>query len=442
MVTDKQDRIGSELFCSAIALLGGQTDKASAFIEAIWQSGRQPRRFFHTPEHYLNVAGIEDALQRKAAGLAPFASAWHALRFKAGCEHDVAYLHVDAKAGGEALHPRIRTPIETLARIEDTGENCVSLIYDFAALGAHKTALIGALNVLFHQPATAQRVQLEWYHNQNEYLSALFSLASGLALELTDKWLLAEMALIEATVPFGAPGRLPALRARLEKANQLLESPLTHTDISEMMLQCEAISNRDVGDFELYFGDFIAGSFQLLLENSKGAVSGHNAYAIDPILMATSMAGMADYLSAIADTSEQQAPARSFFHCADGSRHPMEETAIENIRKLAHYLREARTDIQLLCNDFSNSHPKAPKHWGAICQHLGINIEQTPQSPHAFFHTLGAPVLMEYAAGYRPRSAADTPATQPILKLEELKRNVDSEIINNQIGAASGSVTS
>jgi hypothetical protein len=370
-----------ELYTSAVKLVGGDEGLANASFAALCASGEQPRRFFHTTTHYLNVA---------AAHQAPLNNVFQAVRFLAGCHHDVAYVHIDQKDGGDALHPAIKSAIETFGSMKFHNDGALDIHF-----AAHSDPLLQAVNIVFGFTADAQTLELKWYNNQNEYLSALFSLANGLAGGIKAKYLLAQAALIEATVPFGAPDRLLKLRERLIQANERLDDALNAYDIDATMAQAEEMGNTDVGDFEKPFEVFIANSFLLLLENSMGSVSVDNADRIDPVLMATAMSGMSTFLSFVADNSEATPPSRAVFHCVDGTRHNMESHAIENIRQLNRYLRAASTDLQLLINDYVNHHAVSPANWGEVCRHLGTVKNAHPQAAQQFFEALGIDVLKE-----------------------------------------------
>ncbi len=367
-----------ELYKSAIKLAGGDSELADASFSAICSSAEQPRRFFHGFEHYMSVAASEDA---------PFSNIFQPVRFLAGCYHDVAYVHIDRKDGNEGLHPAIQSAIEQFGRLHIHNDGAVSI-----TLNDDSPALLQAANIIFGYAPDAQVIELQWYSNQNEYLSALFGLSSGLALGIEAKYLLAQTALIEATVPFGAPDRLLKLRARLSEANQRLEHGLDAYDIEDTLVQAEAMGNRDVIDFEKPFGAFVENSFLVLLENSMGNVSAENADVIDPVMMATAMSGMAKYLSFIADHSVATPPLRSVFHLVNGARHPMESRAIANIRKLNDYLRAASTELQLLVIDYTNRFGVVPANWGEVRRHLGGGNETTKQTAQQFFQIFGADV--------------------------------------------------
>lgn len=370
------------LYQSAAAMLGGNDTKAQSSFEAVWQSGLQPRRFFHTPAHYLAVAGAD------ANGSATFAHDFAALRFKAGCDHDVAYVHIDRKGNApqQEMLPELRSAIERFAELKIDEKGSVLLRYKHEALSEEQARYIQALNIIFNHPAQLEQLSLSPFSNQNETLSALFGLASGLEMGIAAKYLVAEMALIESTVPFGAPDRLPALKARLEQASALWQPPLLSADeITQTMQQAEALSNQDVGDFKKGFKSFSANSFKLLLENSAGSVSDTDAARIDPNHMATAMKNMAGFLGGIAKDSALASPMRCIFHRADESRNPDEAKAIKNIDALTAYLGEASANLQQLIDRCAS----APTSMGEIFASLGVAQENAAPIPaHDFFLVL------------------------------------------------------
>jgi hypothetical protein len=385
------------LLNAAVAILGGEPSRSVPAFEAIWQSGTQPRRFFHNVTHYASVAGAEVALQRKQLGLAPFETSVSALRFIAGLCHDVAYVHVDAKAdkASDGFAPHIRQQLETLVTLQPHESGNVLL-----RLHTHvaQDSLIQAVLHLFGIKPEDDAVQLQWYHNQNEFLSALFAVAAGRSMGLQDAQLLAIAALIEATVPFGSPARLLALKDRLLHANAMLAEALPAEEMEALIASAEQMANQDVGDFEKHFADFVLNSQRLLLENCAGTAQGNAADCISPVHLATAMSGMADFLMSIADASAQNPPTRSIFHKANGARHPMEAQAITNIHTLYGYLREASSDLQLLVADYMNHHGIAPVHWRTLAAHCcrahgGLAAEKL--TVDALFSLLGAAHLME-----------------------------------------------
>lgn len=238
-------------------------------FEAILVSGTQPRRHYHTIDHYRDVATAPSSVDEMGAHCSNLQEALHThqlmehygfitqVMMRAGWHHDVVYAHID-----ETIHPTLTVVIAPFLLEQEGGyllppdpraPDELRRIYDLAL------TLFG-----FHRGQP-----LDPFGGQNEFLSALYGALQGAGMGLPLKCILAEMVMIEATIPFRLPSRVQALRARLEIANRLLgPEGLQEPEIEALMLGAVFMANHDVIGFRKPFEQFNRGSHQLLMEGA------------------------------------------------------------------------------------------------------------------------------------------------------------------------------
>ena len=241
-------------FKTAHALLGSHPEDAqiASALDAVLQAGRQETRVYHRAEHFEEVAGTSSPQ-----------TPMEAISFRAGLYHDVVYQHVDAYGEHRSgFAPDIANTLGLLAsRAMDDS------IHILPTKDPLHQAILKVFGV---QPGEA----LNPKHGQNELLSAFFSAEEGRGMGVADKYLLAEAAHIEGTIPFGPANHFEGLRDRLRAANELLPEGgrLTADEINETIHSAVAMANRDVGGFKApEFASFIENTRELLVEEAPGS---------------------------------------------------------------------------------------------------------------------------------------------------------------------------
>jgi hypothetical protein len=260
---------------ASLALLGPGADEDVATprlaqdFTATLASGAQPRRHYHTIEHFRDVAqapsspdeigpqcsNLQEALHAKQL-MAQYAWVTQVMT-RAGWHHDVVYTHVD-----EGVHPDLEAVLQPFFEV-------VAGQYQLAA---HPPANEEARHV--YRMALAifgfrEGQVLNPYDGQNEFLSALYAGLQGLAAGLPARNILAEIAMIEATVPFRPATRTEALKARIQVANAALDDEiLSDAEIEALMYGAVFMANHDVVGFRKPFEQFNRGSHLLLMEGA------------------------------------------------------------------------------------------------------------------------------------------------------------------------------
>ena len=250
-------------------LTGGEQRILEADFEAVLLSGAQPRRHYHTNDHYRDVATAPCSVDEMGSHCSNLQEALHTLHLmehygfitqvmmRAGWHHDVVYAHID-----ETIHPAIAV---ALAPFFQEGEGSYRLPSDPRAPDELCRIYDLALTVFgFYRGQL-----LDPFGGQNEFLSALYGALQGVKAGLPLKCLLAEMTMIEATIPFRLPSRVPALRSRVITTNHQLGSEgLEESEIEALMLGAVFMANHDVIGFRKPFEQFNRGSHQLLMEGA------------------------------------------------------------------------------------------------------------------------------------------------------------------------------
>lgn len=260
---------------ASLALCGPDSDARTLTpilqqdFSTILASGAQPRRHYHTIEHYRDVvnapsspdemgplcSNLQEALQTHH--LMPYERWLTQVMTRAGWHHDVVYAHVDDGMLPEIAHV-LQPFIHESAGHYHLKDNAMT---DEVAQSVYAQAL-----TLFGFHAGQN---LNPYEGQNEFLSALYAGVRGLEIGLPAKSILAEMAMIEATIPFRPASRIEALKAGICAANASMDGEgLSETEIEAVMFGAVFMANHDVVGFRKPFEQFNRGSHLLLMEGS------------------------------------------------------------------------------------------------------------------------------------------------------------------------------
>ena len=234
-------------------LIGKAVDDRELFSQA-WGAGEQQIRTYHDDEHFFDIAGR-----------GKLESVMDAVRFRAGINHDVVYQHVDAKGKHHTgFAPEVE---EVLGKYITRQGGAIALSKDPQL--ADDTLFQATLQLFNIDEAkrTGEGITLSPFAGQNELLSALYAVEQGKKLGVPNKYILAEVAHIQGTVPFGPEGHFEELKKRLEQANSTLPDKLSKSEITEAIKSSVRMANVDVASFTKEFPDFIKDSRALLVEN-------------------------------------------------------------------------------------------------------------------------------------------------------------------------------
>ncbi|MDD9952646.1 MAG: hypothetical protein OXT67_13890 [Zetaproteobacteria bacterium] len=206
-----------------------------------------PSRFYHSPEHVLELSDHMDPLNTIAALF-----------------HDIVYYQVD---GGllSYIHAQIHPYYNSVNGILFVREqNEQDFIYETA------------LAIFDYAPGQ----QLLPSRGQNEFLSAIFAVKQ-MENVLSKAELVSICASIEATIPFrGGTDAFTQLEARIQKFNIDQTLGISQEEIAKIMQRAVTISNRDVANFAFEDpADFLAQTWRLLPE-TNARLSASNMYTI------------------------------------------------------------------------------------------------------------------------------------------------------------------
>ena len=349
----------------AIAFLAGgtlsaeQEQLAADSFETAWASGEQTRRFYHRPNHYLDVAAAKphDDLPFDISEHYARARVWPedrtylaAIRYLTGFHHDIVYHHVDSKAPeGEhenGFMPEVLRAMRELLDIQQmtnvkTGQPAL-MVHRREDLAEDADALVRYAKILFGFNPNAPYIPLQPLKNQNEFLSAAYAAQLGRELGLPLKHILQEIVLIEGTAPFQPADRFNQLEDALRKVNALLpeDEKLSEAEIIATIDVAVEVANKDVENFAYqdFTHGFLPNSRHLILEATHGSL---NPPANDQLQSA--MKGMYDFMEYI---SLPDSPLR-IFHGAHGKPsadelEQLEAQAQTNVAKLKDYLAGSR----------------------------------------------------------------------------------------------------
>ncbi|MBY0355958.1 MAG: hypothetical protein K2Q12_09570 [Rickettsiales bacterium] len=288
-------------------------------FSAILAAGMQPRRHYHGIDHFRDIAQSPLSVDEMSAHCSNLQEALHTnqlmqhftfitqIMTRAGWHHDIIYTQVD-----EGIHPLIDAVLKPFYQRE--GEH-----YRLAMA----ESLQGEGKPLYEMVCTVFGFQygqvLAAHNGQNEFLSALYATLMGHAQGLSMRTLLAEVTMIEATIPFRSPASVHGLRERVMRANEAITSgslasetfasePLSQDEIEALLYGAIFMANHDVIGFRKPFEQFNRGSHLLLMESAPTLQTPHGMYA--------ACTRIADFLSRVGKC--ESAGIASVFHSYGG----------------------------------------------------------------------------------------------------------------------------
>ncbi len=283
MQADSLDRY-KMLLANATGVLGGVLrDETFETIEKAGDPQRNPRRIYHTLEHFReisnasNVKLLEDMDSFRGEfnnlGIGHLFEIVSAVMVRVGAHHDIVY-HVDRDYLPARLlrdeRYRILPPQSVDAPSSD-------YVVTSAEPNGEAGMVLDMARTLFD---VMPRDFLTQFTGKNEFLSAVYAGLQGLQEGIAPKYLLAEMMMIEATRPFEPQDRFQRLRARFEAANRLLPAA-EQMDIEEseaFLMGAVQLANVDVLDFSLDFNAFLKGSVNLLHEAGRTIITAEDYF--------------------------------------------------------------------------------------------------------------------------------------------------------------------
>lgn len=248
-------------------LLDEQEQALAEDFQAVLASGKQPRRHYHTVEHYRDVAQAPRSMDEMGANCSNLQEALHThqlmehyamvthVMMRAGWHHDVVYAHIDET---------IQSAIDVHLKPFYYGHEGIYFLQSNPQVSESERRLYEmTLSVFGFFPGQ----RLGPHDGQNEFFSALYAGLQGQAAGLPQKHILAEQAMIEATIPFRLPSRIEALKERVQSANQRLgQYGLSEEEMEAVLLGAVFMANHDVIGFRKPFEQFNRGSHLLLIE--------------------------------------------------------------------------------------------------------------------------------------------------------------------------------
>ncbi|MFO1242261.1 MAG: hypothetical protein U1E36_03550 [Rickettsiales bacterium] len=312
-------------------------EKSATALREIVDAGEQAARFYHDTQHFLAIASSNEITDWLSA-----------VRYRAGLNHDVVYHHVDLKGNdGVGFTPAIHNKLEKY--IEDGHPLKVK---DDLNLSEDKLFKAAVLLFGYNEDERLKgNLKLNPLDRQNEFLSALYAIEQGRALGIPDKYILAEIVHIRATVPFGPPDIFSEINKNLRIINDDLSTrdTLTNYDINRIMHSAVDMANTDVVDFKRDFGrDFLANGYRLYYENAPEAYSNFNV----PSGFLQTIAKQEWFLSNIVMAGSQKGT-NSVFHAFDSApsatvAKEWEEKACQNIKALKVFTQANASAVMLL----------------------------------------------------------------------------------------------
>lgn len=352
------------LFTKASLFLAPQAspETCEGFFNNVWDSGQQTNRFFHDSEHFLDIAGrgkIQNWLD--------------AVHFRAGMNHDVVYHHIDIK---EHLQKPVQADTGSDKQTKGFAPGVRKLIGGYVTGDIHlqlsrspslddDKLFQAALTIFGFDNAKRKNegISLNPLNGQNEFLSALYGMKQAQALGIPDKYILAEMAHIEATIPFGPQSgshdRFELLEDRLTVANDALKAGLGDKDIERVVHSAVEMANKDVASFKWDFSRFIKRTFLFNAENVQGSVENLDK----PAPFFQNCLGTALFLESVVGD-----PEKAIFHSFRNHPHKKERTKDENKAKsniltLREYLTANAVAVALMTAlENANNPTNEPEH--------------------------------------------------------------------------------
>ncbi len=244
-----------EKYRTILTELGGNAAQAPHSMRVIKAVGNGEHRHFHGLKHFLNIANALDDEEDRGSIKSPQIQA---VAKHAGLSHDIVYHQVDG------FHSDVAQTLQPY--IGEITEGAPLASYTLKKKG-DPTITTMAKTVFAISEDTIPDV----YSGGNELLSAIYAAARGQAEDIPTKYLLAEMAIIEATIPFQKPERMQDLEQRLKNANDRLPNnkKLTNDELADTMHVATHISNIDVIGFRGESGEFAKNTKRLISESAN-----------------------------------------------------------------------------------------------------------------------------------------------------------------------------
>jgi|GEM_PF-6621712 len=198
----------------------------------IKEAGTGEHRHFHNFQHFLDISNAMDDTEGQGLVDSPEIKA---VMRRAALYHDIVYHQVDG------LHESVTSAIAPL--MTDINED--KPLETYILKESRTTAMAKTIFDLKDNHVPSK------FNGGNELLSALYAATRGQAEQIPEKYQLAEMAIIEATIPFLGENRMTALANRLTSANAFLPEGerLTPNELEETMHAATHMSNIDVIGF-------------------------------------------------------------------------------------------------------------------------------------------------------------------------------------------------
>ena len=296
-------------------LTAAQEHALAADFAATIACGKQPRRHYHTVEHFRDVAQAPRSTDEMSANCSILQEALHThqlmdqfamvtqVMMRAGWHHDVVYAHID-----EAIQPQVDACLAPYYY----GRDGAYFLQNDPQVPAEARAIYDMTLSLF---GFFPGQRLGPFDGQNEFLSALYAGLQGQLASVPLKYLLAEIAMIEATIPFRLHTRVDALRRRLIAANQRLgHDGMTEEELEAVVFGAVFMANHDVIGFRKPFEQFNRGSHLLLMEGARTLQTSQGMFS--------ACMRLAEFLDRVG--VEEAGGIASVFHSYSGF--PMQET--------------------------------------------------------------------------------------------------------------------
>ncbi len=253
-------------------VLGGNLSHNPGAVDRIVDCGDMETRCFHDNQHFLRIMQAWDHAYnaepddqtpdfKGVMGQFPkeLQDSVKASMIRAAARHDMIYHHMDGK-----FPPGMDDMLAPYVEERDVDGKPALFIKDVLP----DDAIAGAALTLFgFKPGD----KLDPYNGQNEFLTAIIAGHEALADGVPKKNALAEMAIIEGTVPWGKADRFDVLAGRLQEAAKALGVSFSEAETDAYMYGAVEVANVDVGAFRSCAKEFLKGTWKLMKEGEAAA---------------------------------------------------------------------------------------------------------------------------------------------------------------------------
>jgi len=306
-------------------------DNATIILEEIInQSAQDDNRFYHDMDHNEDIGrgtGEELAAHLDDKGLSEEEiAAVNERMVAAGMSHDIVQIQLASDPADIIGNDDARNLLSEYLEINDEGKtlSVSQETIDNLDMDVANDRVVAMAAELFDIKADEE---LSQFQGVNEFATAVIHGVQRSESGVDDKEVLAEMAIIAGTIPFGGEDALNDLEERTKNANNLLKenSRLTTEEIEINNFAVAEIANRDIGN--LADEDYLVtnkGSIDMLQE------SGHDLESFEGLNNAIN--GQVGFLSGHVVASDDA----KVFHAVDGypsedKLNELEERAYDNI---------------------------------------------------------------------------------------------------------------